>query len=259
MVPFSTGTISQRQDHLLPLVPITENEVITVAHPFNQDFSLRDSEDRGIRLLEEERRRIARDLHDGPIQVLINLSMRLQIIQRLLTADPKLAEEELERIQERLIGSINEIRQLIYDLQPVAIDEIGLIAALTVLFDRLRQESSLSCHLAIDEALNAHPLGLTPARTIGTYRLIQESLSNIRKHAEAHTVTITLAPEATFLKCTIQDDGIGFDPATRLPGHFGLDTMVERAEYMGGTGEIESSPGKGTRLTFLLPMDNHGA
>lgn len=259
MVPFSTGTISQRQEHRLPLVPITENEVITVAHPFNQDFSLRDSEDRGLRLLEEERRRIARDLHDGPIQVLINLSMRLQIIQRLMVADTKLAEEELERIQERLIGSINEIRQLIYDLQPIAIDEIGLIAALTALFDRIQQESSLSCHLAIDEALHANPLALTPARTIGAYRLIQEALSNIRKHAEAHTVTITLAAQAPYLKLTIQDDGVGFDPATRLPGHFGLDTMIERAEYMGGTGEIESSPGTGTRLTFLLPMDNHGA
>lgn len=130
---------------------------------------------------------------------------------------------------------------------------------MTALFARVQQESSLTCHLAIDEALDAHPLALTPARTIGTYRLIQEALSNIRKHAKADTVTITLASEASYLKLTIQDDGVGFDPTTRLPGHFGLDTMMERAEYMGGTGEIESSPRRGTRLTFLLPMDNHGA
>ncbi len=230
-----------------------------MGHNFDEDFSLRDPEDRGIRLLEEERRRIARDLHDGPIQVLINLSMRLQIIQRLMLADIKLAEEELERIQQRLIGSINEIRQLIYDLQPVAIDEIGLTAAVTSLFDRIKQESGLTCILTVDDSLQEKSFALTPARTIGTYRLIQEALSNIRKHAKAHTVTIELSTQDAKLKLTIEDDGIGFDPSTRLSGHLGLDTMMERVEYMGGTGNIDSAPGKGTRLTFLLPLDNHVA
>lgn len=226
---------------------------------FDEDFSLRDPEDRGIRLLEEERRRIARDLHDGPIQVLINLSMRLQIIQRLMLADITLAEQELERIQQRLIGSINEIRQLIYDLQPVAIDEIGLVVAITSLFDRMKQETGLTCILTVDDGLQSQLVALTPARTIGVYRLIQEALSNIRKHAKAQTVAIRVSAEDSQLKLLIEDDGIGFDPSTRLPGHFGLDTMMERAEYMGGTGAIDSTPGMGTRLTFLLPMDNYVA
>ncbi len=230
-----------------------------MGHTFDEDFSIRDPQDRGIRLLEEERRRIARDLHDGPIQVLINLSMRLQIVQRMMLTDSKLADEELQRIQQRLTGSINEIRQLIYDLQPVAIDEIGLIAAVTSLFNRITQDTGLTCHLTIDEALKEKPLALSPARTIGTYRLIQEALSNIRKHAQAESVTIALSTRDSSLKLTIHDDGIGFDPATRLSGHFGLATMIERAEYMGGSGEIHSTAGQGTRLIFFVPLDNHVA
>ncbi len=223
-------------------------------HP--EDFSIVDPEDWGIRLQEEERRRIARDLHDGPIQVLINLSMRMQIIQRMIKTDVALAEEELNRIQQRLIGSINEIRQLIYDLQPVAIDEVGLYAAIQALVIRAEKEWGLTFTLELPTTINTE-IGLTPAKTIAVYRLVQEAFNNIHKHAAARHVNLTLDLAPNLLTVSIVDDGVGFDPSANTAGHFGLAGMLDRVQYLGGLGTITSTPGAGTTLHFTLPRGGH--
>ncbi|MCL4351188.1 MAG: sensor histidine kinase [Firmicutes bacterium] len=226
-------------------------------HSANPDFSLVDPEDWGIRLLEEERRRIARDLHDGPIQVLINLSMRLQIIQRMLHTDIDLAKEELDRSQQRLIGSINEIRQLIYDLQPVAIDEIGLYAAIEALATRAQKDWGLACTIRLPETGDT-AIGLTPAKTIAVYRLVQEALNNIHKHSQAEHAAIAITLDPSQLMITIADDGVGFDPAAITEGHFGLSGMTDRVQYLGGSAHIESAHGSGSTLTFTVPRGPYG-
>ncbi|PSR35053.1 MAG: sensor histidine kinase [Sulfobacillus benefaciens] len=225
-------------------------------HSANPDFSLIDPEDWGIRLVEEERRRIARDLHDGPIQVLINLSMRLQIIQRMLLTDSELAKDELDRSQQRLIGSINEIRQLIYDLQPVAIDEIGLYAAIEALATRAQKDWGLVSTVVLPDVAD---IGLTPAKTIAVYRLIQEAINNIHKHSHAEHAAISIALDPSQLIITIADDGIGFDPSETTEGHFGLSGMTDRIQYLGGSAHIESAPGSGSTLTFTVPRGPYGS
>jgi two-component system sensor histidine kinase DegS len=226
-------------------------------HSKNPDFSLIDPEDWGIRLVEEERRRIARDLHDGPIQVLINLSMRIQIIQRMLHTDIELAQDELNRGQQRLIGSINEIRQLIYDLQPVAIDEIGLYAAIESLATRAQKDWGLACTITLPETA-ANATGLTPAKTIAVYRLVQEAMNNIHKHSQAEHAAMAIALEPSQLTITITDDGVGFDPTATTEGHFGLNGMMDRVQYLGGSVHIESAPGSGSTLTFTVPRGPYG-
>jgi len=141
-------------------------------------------------MMEEERRRIARDLHDGPIQTLVNASMRLDVLTRLVTADPSLAEDEVARINRRVVHAINEMRQLSFDLQPIAIDEMGLAASLDALGTRMANDHGFVCRTEVTDAIDQWQI--SPSRSIWIYRLAQEALTNVGKHAEAHTVHIQL-------------------------------------------------------------------
>ncbi|MCL6598885.1 MAG: sensor histidine kinase [Alicyclobacillus macrosporangiidus] len=214
-----------------------------------------DRTDQAIRLIEEERRRIARDLHDGPAQDITNVSMRLEIIQRMLKTNPELAEAELARLNSRVIGIVNSIRRLIYDLRPVAIDEVGLVKAITELCRRLEDD----WHVAIDltVAPDVHD-DFAPAKQVAIYRLVQEVFQNIHKHAAASRVQVSLTRSGPELFIRIQDDGKGFDPTSIPAGRYGIAGMRERAAYLGGRLVIQSAPGQGSQFTFGIPVYGEG-
>ncbi|MDA8195000.1 MAG: sensor histidine kinase [Thermaerobacter sp.] len=214
-----------------------------------------DGTDHTIQMMEEERRRIARDLHDGPIQTLVNASMRLDVLGRLLYADLELAEEEIQRVNRRVVRAINEMRQLIFDLQPVAIDEMGLSASLEALSGRMEKEYGFSCRTEVAREVDS--LALTPARKIWIYRLAQEALSNVGKHAEAHHVQMILTAAADGAILQVMDDGKGFDPSVPIPGHYGLTGIAERVALLGGALTVASRPDEGTAITVRIPADGH--
>ncbi|MCL6446493.1 MAG: sensor histidine kinase [Alicyclobacillus sp.] len=210
-----------------------------------------DDTDAAIRLLEEERRRIARDLHDGPAQSLTNVSMRLDVISRLIQTNPEMALNEITRTNSRVVTAINDIRRLIYDLRPVAIDEIGLISATRELLRRSEQDWGIHFHMQVDPEVTDD---FAPAKQVALYRLIQEVLHNVKKHAEASQVEIRMARQDRLLVISITDNGKGFDPNVIPHGHYGIVGMRERAQFLHGTLDIQSTIGEGSTFTITVPV-----
>jgi two-component system sensor histidine kinase DegS len=207
--------------------------------------------DAAIKMLEEEKRRIARELHDGPAQDLTNISMRLDIISRLLDSDIERAKAELNRTNSRIVSAINEIRRLIYDLRPVAIDEVGLVSATRDMLKRFTSEANLGFEMDADASVADQ---FPAARQVAMFRLIQEIANNIRKHAEATMVTVRFTNNTTHLTITVKDNGKGFNPDFIPDGHYGIIGMKERAAFLGGCLEIDSELGKGSLFTISVPI-----
>jgi len=205
-----------------------------------------------VEAAEDERRRIAAELHDGPIQDLTSLDYRLEPI-RLELEDKQLpAGESLGETQERIRMEIRNLRDLIVRLRPPALDERGLEAALADHARLVTRESAVECRLdsTLDGRLD------TTVETI-VYRVAQEALTNVVKHAQATTADVSISARNGSVVLEVADDGVGFD-ATRQAeslreGHFELAAMRERVEMAGGTWRIESSPGGGTRIHAEVP------
>jgi len=197
----------------------------------------------------EERQRIARELHDSVSQVLYGIGLGARTTRALLERDPDQAVEPVEYILSLAEGGLAEMRALILELHPDSLEREGLVSALS------RQAASLQARhgLEVEAVLGEEP-ELPLEVKEGLYRIAQEALNNTVKHAQASRVAIRLEEFSDEILLLVQDDGIGFDPQDRYPGHMGLHTMQERAEKMGGTFHIESAPGRGTRLQVTLSL-----
>ncbi len=204
-----------------------------------------------VHILEEERRRFARDLHDGPVQVLSNTSMRLDMLSQLLQVDASLAEDEIRRMRRRLVQATIEIRQLIYDLQPVAVDAMGLGAALTGLVRRIEKDWSVPITVTV---IDDGPT-LPTDQGIMLYRAVQEALTNAAKHSAAQSIDVRLEQRRGYTLCRVSDNGQGFDPGDSSPGHYGLGNMIERMALVGGTVALKTGHGQGTQVTFTINDD----
>jgi PAS domain S-box-containing protein len=204
-----------------------------------------------IRAQEEERARMAADIHDDSIQVMSAVGMRLEALRRRLH-DPE-ALEGLKPLEETVTSAIARLRHLMFELRPRALDEEGLAPALRVYLDDLSEQTRIGCTLA--NRLGEEPSAA--ARTV-LYRIAQETLVNVRKHANAKRVDVVLEPRAGGYAVKITDDGSGFDLSAAeqtLPGHLGLASMRQRAETAGGWWRIESTPGSGTTVEFWVPAE----
>lgn len=215
------------------------------------DLPILDHTDQGIRMLEEERRRMARDLHDGPAQALTNISMRLSVLRSIVGVNPSRALEEIDRINSRLVETVNEIRRLIYDLRPVAIDETGLTSAIQELRTKWENDVGIPVVLAIANGVTDD---IAPAKQVAIYRLIKEIMNNIAKHAQATEVTIYIERSGCELVTLIRDDGKGFDPSVVHHGHYGLIGIRERADFLGGSLDIQSAIGQGASFFLRVPV-----
>jgi PAS domain S-box-containing protein len=199
---------------------------------------------------EQERRRIASDIHDDSIQVISAVDMRLQMLERQVS-EPD-AQEAIVEIKETVQLAIDRLRSLLFELRPPVLDRDGLAAALGLYLERMAQEAGVEVELQDD--LAEEPPGEIRATA---FRICQEALSNIRKHARASRVEVAVSGDAEELSVSIRDNGVGFDPDVvddPEPGHLGLPTMKERAELAGGTWRLESVPGTGTLVTIRLPF-----
>jgi signal transduction histidine kinase len=200
---------------------------------------------------EEERRRIARELHDGVGPALASLNIRLHTARKLLERDQDLAAGEIEELAELAQANIQDIRRLIYDLRPAALDELGLVPALREYVARYREEQGLEMTLALPELEDDERLP-APVET-ALFRIAQEALNNVAKYAQARRVEVIMTRDRSGVTLRIADDGRGFDPEAPRPGtHVGLWSMRERVKQLGGRFEIESAPGRGTKLTITV-------
>ena len=199
---------------------------------------------------EEERQRIARELHDGLVPVLASLSIRLHTVSKRLDREAHPAAGEIKEMAELAQASSRDIRRLIHDLRPVALDELGLAPALRQHLARCEQEHGLVINLMADEGQR-----LTAPMETALFRIVQEAVNNIIQHAHAQHVGVTLKWTREQVTLQVVDDGQGFDAQLPRSGrHVGLWSMRERVEQLGGQFEVRSAPGQGTVLTAVIPF-----
>ncbi len=214
-----------------------------------------------LRSREEERARLARDLHDGPIQTLVGLNLQLGLLvaelDKLATC-PTPPVEVLKDIRAQVRQLLSDLRQVCVELRPPMLDTLGLGAALRALADDWSAQSGVKVRLELplDTTLRSLPGEVS----VNLYRVVQEALTNIARHAEARLVTIQLTWECSRLVLTIRDDGRGFVVPADLhdlaaQGHFGLAGMQERIALIGGTLTVESAPGRGTTVRVVKNAD----
>ncbi len=207
---------------------------------------------------ESERQRIARDLHDETGQALTAIGMGLRGLEGRLARDPKRAADTLHELQTLAADSLEELQRLITDLRPSHLDDLGLSATLRWYAGRVAERYPLKVKVEI----TGYEQPIDDAARIATFRIIQEALNNVIKHADAKNVNIDLNFEEHGLYLHVRDDGCGFDldhikvvQSSSRPS-LGLAGMQERAALLGGTMTIQSRPGQGTLIEIFIPYSN---
>ncbi len=204
---------------------------------------------------EAERARLAREIHDGPVQGLIALSQRAELVRRrIVEGETATAHALLEELREAEISIVEELRRIIGALRPIYLEDLGLLPALEMLIQQTDARTEATVRLDVNEA----PRRLPPQVELAIYRVIQETLRNAQRHAQAQHISVSLDWDREGVTLTVADDGIGFELVERLDtytqqGHFGLVGLQERVRQLGGTLQIETAPGSGTTVTVRLP------
>jgi two-component system sensor histidine kinase DegS len=228
----------------------------------NLDIQLEDAEKRkylAVRIIkaqEEERSRVAREIHDGPAQMMSNVVLKAEICEKLIDVDLEKARAELNNLKKAVRNSLMDVRRIIYDLKPMSLEDLGLIPTLQKYVEKFSSESDIDVKfycMGKDKAINDKNINLT------IFRVVQESLNNIRKHSYTKTADVRVEFTPKNIVVRISDKGKGFD--TNLlkvekdddSGGFGIFSMKERIELLNGTMEVNSKLGKGTVIKVILP------
>jgi two-component system sensor histidine kinase UhpB len=208
-------------------------------------------------LLENERKRIARELHDDTVQSVIAVTQSIDLARGWVHNEPQRAAQMLPVARAQAVEIVNGLRQLIGGLRPPALEELGLVAALRMHIEKIDQP-------AIELAVEGQPRRLDEAYELMLFRVTQEALTNVMRHSRAAQVTIKLTYTGDGVTLAVTDDGCGFQLPAFLGDfafrqHYGLLGIQERAASLGGQLEVISAPGRGTTLIISLPVDrvNH--
>lgn len=211
--------------------------------------------DQTVQATELERKRVAAELHDGPVQHLTAFDVKLESLRdRVARADAEGATSLLDQLQRQLRGEIGDLRKMMTELRPPMLDERGLPAALSEHLASIERDAALVCSLECD--LSGR---LDPAQEVILYRVAQEAMANVMKHARAKRVWVSLNEDDGHIGLQVRDDGVGFDPSSistsPMNGHFGLLAMRERVEMAGGAWSVTTTRGAGTTIRADLPRE----
>ncbi len=198
---------------------------------------------------EAERARLAREIHDGPAQALTNTLLRLQFVESVLAARPDEAARELVLLRTAVRESLRDVRRFLFNLRPASLGDVGLVGTLHRLIGEYRDYTGLPIEATLPESLD-----LGREAELVVFRVVQEALHNIHKHAGAGRITIEAARQPGSWAVQIADDGRGFAPDAGGEVHSGLVGIRERAAIIGGSLDVQSRPGQGTRLTLTIPI-----
>jgi signal transduction histidine kinase len=209
--------------------------------------------DRILAVEEQVRHELARELHDGPSQILSSIIMGLKFLREVMTREPERTETELNELDQQANLALRQLRDMLFDLRPVALETQGLAAALQVYVERQNETQGLEFHL---DCHALHPRFAPPVEA-AVFSIVQEAVGNAQKHAQAKNIWITLQPAGDGFSITVRDDGRGFDVAQveeayAQRGNLGLLNMKERAEIAKAKLSIESKPGRGTTVMLKL-------
>ncbi|HEY6957528.1 MAG TPA: sensor histidine kinase [Candidatus Limnocylindria bacterium] len=198
---------------------------------------------------EAERVRVSRELHDDTGQALTLILVRLQLVENM-TRDPEV-RRELAELRELVVDTLDGVRRLAVQLGPSILEDLGLRSGLEWLVDRVREDAGLQIDLALDS-----DDGIPPTTAVAVFRVAQEALTNVVRHARATRAEVRLSDEDGVLTLTVADDGVGFDvdeARARPAASVGLFGMAERVALVGGTIELLSRKGAGTRVVVRVP------
>jgi signal transduction histidine kinase len=204
---------------------------------------------------EEERARLAREVHDGPVQSLIVLSQRTEMAKHKLERGERDGTDALlEQLRVAEVRVVEDLRRIIGALRPAYLEDLGFVPALDVLVQNAGARSDAEVRLSVGGSSRR----LTPDVELAAYRITQEALNNALQHAQAAHVTVTVRYDEDGVRLQIADDGVGFEPTAHpddhvRAGHFGLVGLAERARHLGGSLQVNSVPGQGTTITARLP------
>lgn len=204
-----------------------------------------------IQSQEGERQRLSRLMHDGPAQALSNFILQTEIAMRLFDLDQSKARAELESLKAAATSTFQKVRDFIFELRPMMLDDLGLIPTLKRYVDILKEQTNMDIRLLV----TGKERRLESYQEVMIFRAIQELLNNAVRHSQATTVKVQLDMSDSSVKVIVDDDGKGFDSEkiVEKPGGMGLKVIRDRVEMMEGNFEIDSIIGQGSRVTFELP------
>lgn len=245
------GSLFPVEISLSPLRTDAGLYVIATVRDLTERLRLRRFGTESLRAMEEERHRIARELHDDMAQRLSTLLVTVRLLFRMESEDER--ERTLEDMREMLLETAEGMRRIARGLRPPALADAGLDAAIRGHIREVKRSTRLEVDLSVDAV---DPL-LGPDRRLVVYRVVQEALSNVVRHAEVGRAAVDIERRDENVVAIIRDEGRGFEAAAREPGEgLGLIGMEERAEMVGGTLHVESRPGEGTTVRLEVPLED---
>jgi two-component system sensor histidine kinase DegS len=199
---------------------------------------------------EAERQRLSRQMHDGPAQALSNFILQTEIAMRLLDIDPVQAKDELGNLKSSAMTTFQKVRNFIFELRPMMLDDLGLIPTLRKYSEAFKEQASLEVNVTVTGTERR----LEPYLEVMVFRAVQELLGNSSRHSQATTVKVQIDLGNDLVRVSVEDNGKGFDPETlKESTNLGLKLIRERAEMLGGSFEIDSASGSGARISFSVP------
>jgi signal transduction histidine kinase len=212
-----------------------------------------------VDIQEQEHKKLARDLHDGPTQSMAAIAMRLNFARRLLERDPKATAEELSKIEELARRTTNDIRYMLFTLRPLELESQGLVGALKAMAEKAHETFDQNVIVEAEENIVSQ---LEMSRQTIIFYIAEEAINNAYKYAQANHIWVRMkALEKDIILLEVQDDGVGFDKkiveaTTEQRGNLGLKNMSERAEMVNGVFQLDSGLGKGTTIQVVIPVND---
>ncbi|MBN8579519.1 MAG: hypothetical protein J0L96_02515 [Anaerolineae bacterium] len=198
---------------------------------------------------EAERQRLSRQMHDGPAQALSNFILQTEIAMRLLDVDPAQAKEELGSLKTSAMSTFQKVRNFIFELRPMMLDDLGLVPTLKKYADAFKEQSGMDVSVTVSGTERR----LEPYLEVMIFRAVQELLGNASRHSQATMVKVHLDLGNEFLRVSVDDNGRGFDPENLKDSNsLGLKLIRERSEMLGGKFEIDSAIGSGAKISFTV-------
>jgi len=241
------------------ILDIIGNQAMIAIQNARLYHDLEQEKERMMEIQEEARRKLARDLHDGPTQSVAALAMRVNFARRMLERDGKAAADELHKVEDLARKTTNELRHMLFTLRPLVLESHGLTAALESMAEKMHETFNQKVIVISDQEI-VNKLEMSKQAVV--FYIAEEAVNNARKHAKAAHVWVRLkAVEDGMALLEIEDDGAGFDPGPvnssyERRGSLGMVNMRERAELVNGVLNIDSVEGRGTRVLLLIPLTN---